>query len=66
MHVNSGATNSSGKTSEKYQYQCCAGFCIDLLTKFAEDLKFDYKLIRVEDPKWGVLKVYTYTYTIII
>ena len=36
---------------------CCSGFCIDLLAKFGEELQFEYDLIRVTDPKWGVLKV---------
>ena len=28
-----------------------------MLAKFADDLQFEYDLIRVSDPKWGVSKV---------
>lgn len=38
-------------------YQCCSGFCIDLLSRLAEELAFTYELVRVEDGRWGTLQV---------
>ena len=37
--------------------KCCSGLCIDLLTKFEDELGFTYELVRTNDPKWGTLEV---------
>ncbi|XP_045496069.1 glutamate receptor ionotropic, NMDA 2B [Colias croceus] len=37
-------------------YQCCSGFCIDLLQQLAEQLGFTYELVRVEDGRWGTFQ----------
>nr|AYF60461.1 glutamate receptor ionotropic [Aphidius gifuensis] len=44
----------SAQRNESF-YQCCSGFCIDLLQKFSEEIGFTYELIRVEDGKWGTV-----------
>jgi len=49
--------NSTGHQSNITK--CCSGFCIDLLQKFADDIGFTYELTRVDDPKWGTLRVST-------
>lgn len=46
----------SAQKNESF-YQCCSGFCIDLLQKFSEEIGFTYELARVEDGKWGTLEV---------
>ncbi|XP_068090135.1 glutamate receptor ionotropic, NMDA 3B isoform X2 [Hyperolius riggenbachi] len=35
---------------------CCYGYCIDLLEKLAEDLRFDFELYIVGDGKYGARK----------
>ncbi|XP_046817536.1 glutamate receptor ionotropic, NMDA 2B isoform X5 [Vespa crabro] len=45
----------SAQKNESF-YQCCSGFCIDLLQKFSEEIGFTYELARVEDGKWGTLE----------
>ncbi|XP_062306420.1 glutamate receptor ionotropic, NMDA 3B isoform X2 [Osmerus eperlanus] len=36
--------------------KCCYGYCIDLLEKLAEDLRFEFDLYIVGDGKYGALK----------
>uniref|UniRef100_A0A8C4TQ23 Glutamate receptor n=1 Tax=Erpetoichthys calabaricus TaxID=27687 RepID=A0A8C4TQ23_ERPCA len=36
--------------------KCCYGYCIDLLEKLAEDLRFDFDLYIVGDGKYGAWK----------
>ena len=43
--------------TNKTEAKCCSGLCIDLLTKFEDELGFTYDLVRVPDPKWGTIEV---------
>ncbi|XP_042620602.1 glutamate receptor ionotropic, NMDA 3A [Cyprinus carpio] len=36
--------------------KCCYGYCIDLLEKLAEDMRFDFNLYIVGDGKYGAYK----------
>ncbi|KAK2162487.1 hypothetical protein LSH36_97g01000, partial [Paralvinella palmiformis] len=40
-------------TSNSSLYQCCSGFCIDLLNKLSESIGFEFELFQVEDGIWG-------------
>ncbi|CAD5119499.1 DgyrCDS8104 [Dimorphilus gyrociliatus] len=43
----------STETINPNHYQCCSGFCIDLLLKLSKELHFDFELFQVRDGKWG-------------
>lgn len=53
------SVNSSREGEGEEEWQCCSGFCIDLLAKLATDLMFEFDLVRVDDPKWGTQVVST-------
>ncbi len=43
--------------TNKTEAKCCSGLCIDLLTKFEDELGFTYDLVRTQDRKWGTFEV---------
>ncbi|MEE6487504.1 hypothetical protein FKM82_014924, partial [Ascaphus truei] len=48
---------SSPNVSVPREYKsCCYGYCIDLLEKLSEDLRFDFELYIVGDGKYGACK----------
>ncbi|KAM3876302.1 glutamate receptor ionotropic, NMDA 3B [Diretmus argenteus] len=66
-----GARTNSSETLERYFHEvavgnsslwpveygkCCYGYCIDLLEKLAEDLRFEFDLYIVGDGKYGAWK----------
>ena len=62
-HLSSRIKNETDNSVEKLcqnneNCRCCSGLCIDLLTKFEDELGFTYELVRTDDPKFGTLEVY--------
>lgn len=53
--------HNSSLEGEQSESKCCSGLCIDLLTKFEDELGFTYDLVRAEDPKWGTFEVCLFT-----
>lgn len=39
-------SKDTAENGNEFEYKCCSGFCIDLMEKFATDLKFSYELYR--------------------
>ncbi|OCT97558.1 glutamate receptor ionotropic, NMDA 3B [Xenopus laevis] len=48
-------TSPNGSVPLEYK-TCCYGYCIDLLEKLSEDLRFDFELYIVGDGKYGARK----------
>lgn len=46
-------------TTNPNLYQCCSGFCIDLLLQLSKELEFDFELFQVRDGKWGAYNAET-------
>jgi len=44
-------------TTNPKLYQCCSGFCIDLLRLLSEKISFDFELFEVPDKKWGAFEM---------
>uniref|UniRef100_A0A7E4ULG2 Glutamate receptor n=2 Tax=Panagrellus redivivus TaxID=6233 RepID=A0A7E4ULG2_PANRE len=44
----------NGVMTNKTNYKCCTGYCVDLLNKLADDIGFTYTLYKVKDGKWGL------------
>lgn len=45
--MNPAKKSNQTKEDGSYEFRCCSGFCIDLMEKFASDLKFSYDLYRL-------------------
>ena len=58
FNLKNGTDDSSEQRCQNNEKcKCCSGLCIDLLTKFEDELGFTYDLVRTDDPKWGTFEV---------
>lgn len=53
----SSGNQTAGDPGGGWSSKCCSGMCVDLLSKFQDEMGFSYELARVADPKFGTFEV---------